>query len=102
MFESVEEAFDAVAFGIHGEVSVAWIFDAGACGDDGFRAGDFDGFDNFLAVIAFVGDDILCRKTLQQWLCLRIVRRLSWRQDEAQRVAQTVDSGVDFCGQPAF
>jgi hypothetical protein len=59
MLEPAEEAFNAVALGVHGEVRLARVLDAGAWRDDGFRAGFFDGIDDLLAVVPLVGEDIL-------------------------------------------
>lgn len=39
---------------------------------------------------------------MQQACSLCVVRGLAWRQDKPQRVAQTIDRGVDFGGQIAF
>ena len=101
MLELVEEALDAIAFGIEGKVAGARIFDMRTWRNDGLSAGSFYGIDDFLTVVAFVGNDVLCRKINQQRFALRIVGCLSRRQDEPQGIAQGINGRVNFCRQSA-
>ena len=102
MLEPAEETLDAIAFGIHGEVCLARVFDVGTRRDDGFRARFFDGINDLLAVVAFVGKNVLRGKSSQQRLCLGIVGCLPRCQNKAQRIAQTIDGSMYFRCQPAL
>ena len=40
-------------------------------------------------------------KISDQGLSLRDIAHLSWSQDEAERIAHSIDDGMDLGGQPA-
>ena len=49
-------------------------------------------------IIALIAENVPCRDIGDESLGLGEVARLSWRQDEAQRIAQGIDGSMDFCG----
>lgn len=63
MFELTKETFNAVTFGVHDEVAFALILDVRARRDDGLCFGFLNSINNFLAVISFIGKNILSRKS---------------------------------------
>jgi hypothetical protein len=54
-----------------------------------------------LGIVALVAQDIVCGQVGDEGFGLGDVARLSRRQDEAQRIAQGIDDGMDLGGQPA-
>lgn len=69
--------------------------------DDRLSTRGFNGFDQGVAVVSLVGDDSPGRNGRHQRGALRYVGLLSAGQDQTQRIAQRVDTGVDLGGQPA-
>jgi len=69
--------------------------------DDGFGPAAFNGGYQGIAVVAFVSDDGLGRNCLDQGGALGHIRHLAGRQNEANRIAQRIDAGMDFRRQSA-
>src|SRR5574340_2371 len=101
MREPVEKALDTVALGVEGTVRGARSVDTRAGWDHGRGAGTFNRLDGGFAVVPLVGNDVWRGKPCQQRLGLRVVGCLTWRQDEAERIAKTINSRVNVGGQPA-
>lgn len=101
MREPVENALDAVALSVEGNVRGARSVDTRAGWDHGRGAGLFNSLDDRLAVVSLVGKDVWRRKSRQYQLGLRVVGCLTWRQDEAERIAKPINRCVDVGGQPA-
>ena len=100
LFEPVEESLDEVSRFVAVPVGMALGRAVASRRDDGLGAGSLNRFDKSVAVVSLVGDDSSGRNGLDQRGPLRDVRFLPASQDQAQRVAEGVDTGVDFGGQP--
>ena len=100
MLDLQEEALDEVALAVECEVArdlrqgCSWW-------NDRFGVLLFDSVAERLCVIALVAQDVIGRETVNQSLGLRNVAGLSRREDKPQRVAQSIDDGMDFGRQPA-
>lgn len=70
--------------------------------NDDRGTGGFNGLNDLVAVLSFVGNDVLRRKSCEQPLRLRTVCGLPRRQDETERIAQTIHSRMDCGGQSAL
>ena len=73
MLEFIEETFDAVAFGIESEVTMARVFAVGSRRDDGLCIRRRNTVNDFLTIVSFIGKNGFGRKVRQQRLCLRII-----------------------------
>jgi hypothetical protein len=94
-----EEALDEVALAIKGVVAG----DLRRCcpgWDDRYGILVFNGLPQGLGIVALVTQDIVGGKISDQGFSLSDIARLSRRQDEAERIAQSVDDGMDLSGQP--
>ena len=69
MLELVETAFDPVALFVDFEVIVDGLFSCRRAGDDGRGSGLSDAFSDGIAVMGFVGQDILGSKAGHQVVC---------------------------------
>jgi hypothetical protein len=101
LLESVEEPLDQIPCLVAMPVDRALYLAIGSRRDDGLRAGGFDGVDQFVAVVSLVRDDGLGRYFADQCAALRHVGDLPAGEDQAQRITQGIDAGVNFGGQPA-
>lgn len=101
LLEPVEKALDEVARLVAMPVDRAWTQSVAARGNDGLGATRFDDVDQCIAVVAFVGDDRFGGDVLNQGGALAHIGRLAAGQDQAQRIAQCVNAGVDLGAQPA-
>lgn len=100
MLDFQEEPFDEVAFAI--ESVVAGDLRGRRPGrDDWHGILAFDEIPQWLGVVTLVTQDMVGGKIGDQDFSLSDIARLSWRQDEAERIAQSIDDGMDLGGQPA-
>lgn len=60
-----------------------------------------DGFDQLITVVAFVGSNCGGLDSVDQGGPLSHIGDLSSGQNQAKRIAQSIDAGVDLGGQPA-
>lgn len=102
MFDLVEEAFDQITVFIEGCVE-----GSPSCGnlssrDDRPCARRGDRIHGASAIIAFVGEDMVCAQPSEKPLDLGDVVALAAGQNEANRVAQSVGRYMDLCAQPAL
>ena len=100
MFKPVEEALDEVSRFVAVPVGIALGRAIASRWDDGLGASGFNRFDQRIAVVSLVGDDGAGRNSLDQRGPLRDVRLLPTGQDQTQRIAKRVDTGVDLGAQP--
>lgn len=101
LLEPVEEALDEVSCLVPMPVSLALGCAVAPGRDDRRGARGFNGFDQGITVVSLVGHDGPSRNIRHQRSPLRDVGLLPARQDQAQRIAQCVDTGVDLGSQSA-
>jgi hypothetical protein len=101
MLDFVDEPLDQITLFV--EVLVIWDSSrAGAVGrDNGLSASVCDGGSKAIGVVALVCEQVFEGKTLDQALCLADIGDLAGREDEADRVAQSVDGNADLRAQAA-
>lgn len=100
MLDLEEETLDQVALAIEG--IIAGGLRRGFPGrDDRHGILSVDGVAERPGIVALVAKNMLCRDVGDQRLGLGEVAGLTRRQDEAERIAQGVNDGVDFRGQAA-
>jgi hypothetical protein len=101
MLDLVDESFDQVA--LLAEVLV--LRDSSRAGavrrDDGLSAGVCDGGSKAIGVVAFVREQVFEGKTADQAFCLTDIGDLAGRQDEADRIAESIDGNADLRAQAA-
>ena len=97
----IEEPLDEVALTIEREVALARCDASGFWRDDGGDSSPLQGLDQGVGVIGLVGQEGLRTDFSQQRLGLAKVGRLSGREREGDRIAQSIDDRVDFGGQSA-
>lgn len=101
MLHLIEEPLDEVALAIEREVALARCDAIGFRRDDGGDSSPRQGPDQGVGVIGLVGQEGLRTDFNQQRLGLAKVGRLSGREREGDRIAQSIDDRVDLGGQPA-
>ena len=96
MLDLVDEPLDQVAL----LVEILVVGDGSRAGavrrDDGLSASICDGGSKAIGVVALVSEQIFEGKTLDQALCLTDISDLASRQDEADRIAESVDGNADL------
>jgi hypothetical protein len=101
MLDLVDEPLDQVAL----LVEVLVVRDGSRAGavrrDDGLSARVFNGGSKAIGVVALVGEQVFEGKTLDQALCLADIGDLARCQDEAYRIAESVDGNADLRAQAA-
>jgi hypothetical protein len=95
-----EEILDQIPILVQKMVVVSWVSGIAATGYHGCSSLFSDGFHKFLAVITFIGDHITVFQVegSDQSLGRRIVADLPACQIDPDRVAQSVDYGMDLGG----
>ncbi len=101
VLEFVEEPLDEVALCVEGEVAGALDGAIGLGRDDRCDSPSGQGVDQVIGVVSLVGEQSLKVDVLDQRLGLAEVRSLARRQQQLDRVAQSIDEGVDLGGQSA-
>lgn len=100
MLDLEEEALDEIALAIEGVVA-RHLRRCSPRRDDGNGVLGADGLAKCLGIVALVAKDVLSRDVGDEGLGLAIVARLPWGQEEAQRIAQGIDDGMNLGGQSA-
>lgn len=100
LLEPIEEAFDQISGLIAVPIDGALCFAIAAWRDDGLSARCFDGLNQGVAVVGLVGNDRLGLEVLDQRLPLCNVSDLARSHDQADRIAQRIDTCVDLGCQP--
>ncbi len=101
LFESIEETFDEIAFGVKGEVAFPVDLAVGPGRDHRLDSTHGQGFDEAVCVVTFVGDEGPRFDFSEERFGLRAVVDLSARQADRQRITERVDDGVDLGRQSA-
>jgi hypothetical protein len=101
VFECIEEPFDEIALAIEHKIAMPLDKAIGLGRDDRLDPPLLQGQDQAIGVISLVGEEGLRFDALQEKLCLAEVRGLARGQGEGDRIAQSIDEGVDFGGQSA-
>jgi len=102
LLEFIEKAFDAIAFFIDSAIVLVLV--------SALRHGRNDGDGVFVendivqavGVIGAIGQYIVGIKAVDQRFSLSDIAILPRRADQAQGIAQSLDGGMDFGGQPSF
>ena len=98
MLDLQEEALDQIALAVEREVTMdLGRRYSGRDHRDGALFGD--GIAQRFCIVAFVAKDMLCGQTFDQSFGLGNVADLARRQDKPQRIADSIDNGMDFRGQ---
>lgn len=101
MLEAVEEPFNEISGLVAVPINRARGLTVAARRDDGLSPRVFDSLNQAVTVAALVGNDRSSLETLDQCGPLRDVRDVSCSQNQADRIAQRIDTGVDLGGQSA-
>ena len=96
MFEPTEEVLDEVAFLVDVAVDLAARGAIGLRRDDDGHSFGFDGLRDRTGIVAFVGDEVACPGCLDELRRFGDVVDVSGGEVEVDRVAQSVDEGMDF------
>lgn len=96
LLEPIEEAFNQMARFVAMPVDWALIDSVAARRDIGNGVGSFDGFDQHIAVVAFVGGNGSGWNASDQRGALGYIGDLSAGQDQTQRIAQSIDASMNF------
>ena len=96
LFEAIEETFDQVARLVAMPIDGALIDSVASRRDIGKGRAGFDGFDQFIAVVAFVGRNGGGWNIGDQCRSLSHIRHLSTGQDQTQGITQGINAGMDF------
>ena len=92
LLEAIEESLDEVSCLVAMPVDLALGFPVATRRNDGFGPRGFDGGDQRIAVVALVGDDCFGQDALDQGSPLGDIGHLTRRQNEANGVAQRIDT----------
>ena len=101
LLETIEKSFDEVSRLVSMPIDFALGVAVASRRDDGLGAGRLDGFDQSVAVVAFVGDDRAGGYRLDQGRALRDVSDLAGGQNQSNGIAKSVDTGMNFGRQSA-
>ena len=101
LLEAIEESLDEVSCLVAVPVDFAFGIAIASRWDDRLGTGCLDDVDQGIAIVTFVGDDRAGRDGLNQGSPLRDIGHLAGCQDQANRVAQGIDTGMNLRGQPA-
>jgi hypothetical protein len=99
--EFAEEPLDEVTFAIEGEVGFALYASAGIVWYDRSDAAFVQGLDQGVGVVSLVGEERVRFDLFEQGCCLGQIMGLARSERQGDRIAQSVDDGVDFRRQPA-
>lgn len=99
LLEAIGKSFNEVARLVALPVVPALCVAVAARRNDGFGTGGLDGGNQGIAVVALVGNDSLRRDGLDQGSALGDIGDLARRQNEANRITQRIDAGMDLRGQ---
>ena len=101
VLEAAREAFDEIAPLVDVAIKGAWFDSVCAWGNHRLGTGCYDGVDQRLGVVGFVGSNRIGADAREQWLRFAHVGRLSGCQAPTPEVAEGFDQGMDLRGQAA-
>ena len=96
MLEFVEHAFHEVAVRIEVFVVVTRDFAIGFGGNDDLSLDALGALDDVIGIIAFIRNQSLHPDAVHQGQCLRVVGRLTGRQDYPQGIAMAIAGRMNF------
>ena len=100
LLETIEKSLDEISRLVAMPVDTALGVAIASRRDDGLCSGGFDGVDQSIAVVPLVGDDRASGDCLNQGSTLRDIGHLASCQDQTNWVAKSIDTGMNFGGQP--
>ena len=101
LFDELKETLDQIAFGVEGEVAIAFDLAVRLWRDDRLDGSHFEALDEGVGVITLVAEEGFGLHFSREGFSLGDVVDLSARQAERQRVAQGVDDHMDLGGRAA-
>jgi hypothetical protein len=101
MFEFVEETLDEVAFAVEREVTSSWGLTVGLRRDDRSDSALGQSADQLIRVVGLVAEQGIWVGGANQRLRASQIVGLPGCQHQVDGIAQGIDQGVDFGGQPA-
>jgi hypothetical protein len=101
VLELVEEALDEVALFVEIGVVGGNASTGPIEGNDSLSLGLCNGVSEVIGVVGLVGEDVQGGQTIDQRLSLGDVIALPGGEDEAYRVAESINGGVQLGGQAA-
>lgn len=101
LFEAIEELLNEIACLVSMPVDAALGIAIAARWDDGLGPGALDDGHQGIAVIALIGDHGPGRDRLDQGSALSHIGHLASCQNQANRIAERIDAGVDLRCQSA-
>lgn len=101
-FEFAEEPLDEISLPIESEICFALDKPVRLGWDNRHDPSIFEGLDQFICIISFVGQERAGLELFQQWRCLAEIGLLTGRQRRGDGIAQSVDNQVNFgCQSPS-
>lgn len=100
MLDFVDEALDEVTF-LVAILVVGDLLRSRSEGGDNSLGTESEKSSELIGVVGLIGNDVTGDKAVDQGFSLRAVVDLASRRDQAQGVAQSIDSDVDLGGQAA-
>ena len=101
VFDASEEAFDPIAVFVELAIEGSLNPPIGTRWDNGLRTRRFDFCNEVIGIVAFVGDDGLCRQVLDGFGRTVDVGNLTRRENDPQWFAQGIDHHMQFGRQSA-
>ena len=101
VLELIEEALDEVAFAIEREVARPLDLTVRFGRDDGSDCPPGESVNERIGIVSLVTDQGIWIGVLDQWLCASEIMRLTWREHQLDRVAESIDKRMNFGGQSA-
>ena len=98
LFQFAEEIFDQMTPFVHGEIARNRPFAIRLGRDYREHAARFELGSQGVIVEGFVGDQRFDLDVVDKGIDADAVVTLTWQQDEAGEIAETVDKSHDFCG----
>jgi hypothetical protein len=99
LFDELEESFDQIAFGVEGEIAIAFDFAIRLRRDDRLDDAHCEAGDVAVGVVAFVAEKGVGLYFCGQRFSLRDVMNLAAGQTEREWISQGIDDHMDFRGQ---
>jgi hypothetical protein len=99
VFESIEEAFDEVAFAVEREIARSRGLAVGLGRNDRSNSSLGEGVDERVGVVRLVAKQCVWIGVVDQRLGASKIMSLAWREHQRDGIAQGIDKRVNFGGQ---
>jgi hypothetical protein len=96
VLEFVEEALDQIPLAVECKVAGQWGRAAGVGRNHWGDVPLSEAIDQSIGVLCHVANQSLWIDVLEQWLCADEIVGLSRREQELDRIAESIDEGVNF------